>query len=107
LLFLFLFYFLIERDHLELSRREITKRGVPPLTVVEGLDVVEDGALQLTAGRPGAAADELLLQGGEERLRDGVVKAVPREPIETAMPASRAFWPKASETYCDPGRSGG
>lgn len=76
LLFLFLFYLLIERDHLELSGREITERGVPPLAVVESLDVVEDGALQLTARRPGAAADELLLQGGEERLGDGVVKAI-------------------------------
>jgi hypothetical protein len=26
-------------------------------------------------------------------------KQSPREPIEIAMPASRAFWPKASETY--------
>jgi hypothetical protein len=24
------------------------------------------------------------------------------EPIERAMPASRAAWPNARETYCDP-----
>src|SRR4051812_18199170 len=56
------------------------------------LDVVEDGALQLTAGGPGAAADELLLQGGEDRLGDALSKQSPREPIETATPASRTRW---------------
>jgi hypothetical protein len=72
----FLFFCLLrERDHLELSRREIAEGGVPPLAVVEGLDVVEDCALKLTPIGPGATA---------------LSKQSPREPIETAMPASRA-----------------
>jgi hypothetical protein len=32
--------------------------------------------LQLAARLPGATADELLLQGGEEALGNGIVKAI-------------------------------
>jgi hypothetical protein len=45
-------------------------------SVVEGLDVGEDLTTELPPGRPGTAVDELLLQGGEEALGDGVIEAV-------------------------------
>jgi hypothetical protein len=45
---------------------------VPALAVVERLDVLEHGRLQLEPVRPGAAVDELLLEGREEGLGDGV-----------------------------------
>jgi hypothetical protein len=41
---------------------------VPPLAVVERLDAVEDGALQIPAVGPGAAADELLSLVGAQAL---------------------------------------
>ena len=42
------------------------------LAVVEGLDVLEHRGLELVAGRPRAAVDELLLERGEERFGDRV-----------------------------------
>jgi len=45
---------------------------VPASGVVEDLDVVEDLLAELLSVRPGAAVDELLLEGGEEALGDGV-----------------------------------
>ena len=49
---------------------------MPALAVVERLDVLEHGGLQFEPGGPGAAVDELFLEGGEERLGDGVVVGV-------------------------------
>jgi hypothetical protein len=49
---------------------------VPSLAVVERFDVLEDLAGQLAAGRPGASVHELLLEGREEALGNGVVEAV-------------------------------
>src|SRR5215207_414196 len=63
-------------DRLELRRGEKSERGVPAAAVVEDLDVLEDLGAQLGLGWPAAAVDELLLQGGEEALGDGVVVAV-------------------------------
>jgi hypothetical protein len=51
---------------------EHVEGGVPALAVVERLDVLEHGRLQLEPVRPGAAVDELLLEGREEGLGDGV-----------------------------------
>ena len=45
-------------------------------SVVERFDVFEHGGLQLVPRGPGAAVDELLLEGREERLGDGVVVGV-------------------------------
>jgi hypothetical protein len=42
---------------------------VPAPAVVERLDVLENGGLQLEPVGPGAALDELLGEGGEERWR--------------------------------------
>ena len=42
------------------------------LAVVERLDVLDHSGLRLEPRRPAAAVDELLLEGGEERLGDGV-----------------------------------
>jgi len=53
--------------------REHAEGGVPALAVVERFDVLEHGGLQLEPVRPGAAVDELFLEGREERLGDGVV----------------------------------
>jgi len=46
---------------------------VPASTVVEALDVVEDGGAQLGFGWPAAAVDEVAFQGLEERFAEGVV----------------------------------
>ena len=51
---------------------EHAEGGVAALAVVERLDVLEHGGLQLEPRGPGAAVDELLLQRGEERLGDRV-----------------------------------
>src|SRR5262249_44764356 len=45
-------------------------------TIVEGLDVLEDGRAELGPRPPSAAVDELLLQSREEGLGDGVVPTV-------------------------------
>src|SRR5437016_14313603 len=55
---------------------EVTDRGVPTPTVVAHLDELEHRRAGGGAGRPHAGAD-LGLEGGEERLRDGVVVARP------------------------------
>jgi hypothetical protein len=52
--------------------REHPERGVAALAVVERLDVLEHGGLELEPRGPAAAVDELLLQGREESLGDGV-----------------------------------
>lgn len=75
---------------------------MPAGPVVEGLDVGEDLGAELSPCRPGAAVDELLLQGGEERLGDGVIEAIALGAMERAMPASPAAWPKARDTNCEP-----
>jgi hypothetical protein len=59
-------------DRLELRWGEISERGVPALAVVEDRDVLEDRGAQVGLGWPAAAVDELLLQGREEGLGDGV-----------------------------------
>src|SRR4051794_25743987 len=65
---------LVDRGHgLELRGREVAQRRVSAGGVVEAFDELEDFADQRTAGRPGAPMDELLLQGREEALGDGVV----------------------------------
>ena len=46
------------------------------LAVVEDFDVVEDLGALLGLRRPGAAVDELFLEGREVALGDGVVEAV-------------------------------
>jgi hypothetical protein len=45
---------------------------VPALAVIERFDELEDLTDQLLTGRPRAAVDELLLEGREEGLGDGV-----------------------------------
>jgi hypothetical protein len=72
---------------LVLGRGDHAECGVAALAVVERLDVVEHGGLELEPRRPAAAVDELFLERGEERLGDRVVVGVPREPIEIAVPA--------------------
>src|SRR5215218_2430926 len=61
---------------LVLSRGDHAERGVTALAVVERLDVLEHGGLELEPARPAAAVDELLLERREERLGDGVVVGV-------------------------------
>jgi hypothetical protein len=45
---------------------------VPALAVIDRLDVLEHGGLELEPVGPGAAVDEFVLEGGEERLGDGI-----------------------------------
>src|ERR1700754_2567370 len=63
-------------DRLERCRGEHPEAVVASLAVVEDLDVVEDFAAEIAAGRPGSAVDELFLERGEEALGDGVVVAI-------------------------------
>jgi phage-related tail protein len=63
-------------DRLELLGREEAECGVPAAAVEEDLDVLEDLRAQLGLRWPAAAVDELLLEGREEALGDGVVVAV-------------------------------
>jgi hypothetical protein len=74
---------------------EHVEGGVAALAVVEGLDVLEHCGLELEPRRPGAAVDEFFLEGGEERLGDGVVVGVSagahrdRDPGLVRGPAER------------------
>lgn len=83
------------RSVLVFGRGEISEGGVSSVAVVEALDVLEDLGAELSACRPGLAVHELLLEGREEALGDGVVVGIAREPIDTAIP-------KARLTYCEP-----
>ena len=72
---------------------------MPAGGVVEGFDELEDFADELAPCGPGAAVHELFLSVAKKLSATALSWAQPLEPIETAMPASRAFWPKPSETY--------
>src|SRR5215207_7038998 len=80
---------------LVLSRGDHAERGVAALAVVERLDELEHGRLELEPARPVAAVDELLLERREERLGDGVVVCVSagahrdRDPGLTCGPPER------------------
>ncbi len=50
------------------------------MTIVEDLDVLEDGRPGLLSGRPGLAMEQLGLESGEEALSDGIVPARPGRP---------------------------
>ena len=72
------------------------------LSVVEALDVVEDGAAQLGLCRLVAAVDEVALEGLEERFAEGVVvgaAAIAHRLFDAGLAAAG---PSASETYCEP-----
>jgi hypothetical protein len=88
-----------ERELFVFCWREHVERGVAALAVVERLDVLEHGGLELEPGGPVAAVDELLLERGEEALGDALSYASPSEPIEIAIPLCRAARPKARLTY--------
>ena len=49
---------------------------MPTARVIEAFDVLEDGRLSLSAGFPGAAPDQLGLDGFEEGLDGGVIVAI-------------------------------
>jgi hypothetical protein len=70
--------------------------------VVEAFDVLEDLSDELAAGWPGLAMDELFLSVAKKLSATALSNASPLEPIDMAMPASRAVWPKARETNCEP-----
>jgi hypothetical protein len=59
----------------EVGWREVAEGGMAALSVVEGLDALEDGCPGLSAGAPGLSVEQLGLEGGEEGLGDGVVPA--------------------------------
>jgi hypothetical protein len=85
-------------DRLELLGREKAERGVPTSAVEEDLDVREDLGPQLGLRRPGAAVDELFFKVAKKLSATALSKQSPLLPIDWAMPAARACWPKASET---------
>lgn len=61
---------------LVLDRAEHAERGVPPLTVVEDLKVLEDRVGELETGVPSLAVEELDLHPRPERFHLAVVVAV-------------------------------
>src|SRR5215510_16402782 len=60
---------------LECSGAEIAKRRMPPLPIVEELEVVEELGPGRRPSGPGHVVDKLDLQRREEALRDGIVPA--------------------------------
>src|SRR5712692_11908043 len=65
-----------EVDLLVVGGGALSEGAVASFAVVEDLYVVEDLGAQFGLRRPGAAVDQLLLQGREEALGDGVIEAV-------------------------------
>jgi hypothetical protein len=63
---------------LALGGCEHPERGVPPQSVVQGLEVLEIRVREVDGGSPSASVDELDLQAAPERCDDGVVVAVAR-----------------------------
>src|SRR5260370_34424176 len=61
---------------LERSGTEIAKRRMPPLPIVETLQVIEELGARRRPSGPGRVVDQLDLERGEEALGDGVVPAV-------------------------------
>ena len=61
----------------ELDWCDHAKRGVPSLTMVEDLEVVEDGVRQLDSCAPTLPVEEFDLRPAPERLDEGIVVAVP------------------------------
>ena len=68
----------------ELDWCDHAKRGVPSLTIVEDLEVVEDGVRQLDSCAPTLPVEEFDLHPAPERLDEGIVVAVPRSNPSTA-----------------------
>src|SRR5712692_11577131 len=65
---------------LEFGGREVGESGVPAMGVVEPFDVLEDRCPRLGVGPKDGSIQQFALQGGEERLGDGIVKAIPARP---------------------------
>jgi hypothetical protein len=61
---------------LELHRADIAQRLMPPLPVVEDLDVIEDRRSGLFLGDEVAVVHEFVLEVAEEALRHRVVVGV-------------------------------
>jgi len=53
---------------------------MPALAVVEDLHVLEEGRASLALALEGPAGEECALEGGEEPLGHGVVRAIPHRP---------------------------
>ena len=62
---------------LVLDGGEVAERGVQALTVVEDLDVLEDGPAGPVPAGPGPAVDQLVFEGREPALGYSVVPALP------------------------------
>ncbi len=62
---------------LEINRAEIAQRRMPPLPVVEDLQVLEDLGTYLVTSRPRGLVDQFHSQRREEALRHGIVPAIP------------------------------
>ena len=54
----------------------VAQGGMVALTVVEHLDVLRDSEARSLAGGEPVAVVHLVLQGGEERFRGGVIEAL-------------------------------
>jgi hypothetical protein len=61
-----------EVDLLVVGGGALSEGAVASFAVVEDFDVVEDLGAEFGLGGPGAAVDQLLLQGREEAFGDGV-----------------------------------
>src|SRR5438552_2418005 len=76
------------------GRREVAKRRVQALPVVEDLHELEDRPPRLCPGRPRVAVHELGLQRGVERLDHGVVPDLPGAGQALPDPVGRQQLPE-------------
>ena len=73
-------------DSLVLVRSQQRRRAVPSFDVVEVLAPGDDDSAGLGAGAEMMPGQHLMLEGGEERLRGGVIEALTGPCPSTAQP---------------------
>jgi hypothetical protein len=85
---------------LEFGWRDITT-GLEETPVVEPVDVLEGGNLDLLDGVPRPTRlDQLRLEQSDDRLGQRVVDASPIDPTDGSIPASASRSVKAIDVYC-------
>jgi hypothetical protein len=75
---------------------------VAAATIVKDFKVFEDGVGQFHPGAPALAVEQFDLHPTPKGFHDGIVKAMPTEPIDGSRPDSTARRVKAQELNCVP-----
>lgn len=90
------------------AERQAVDGGMTAARVVQGLDAVEHGEPRVGPG-PGSSSGRAARSRARRRRSPPIAlsKQSPTEPIDRAMPASRARRPKGMLVYWVPGRNGG